>query len=60
MNQVKGNLNVEKKLQEGIIHLVHTQNFLKNQNFLPLIRTRTYQCVTNVSFRGNFGCVVNE
>ena len=46
MNQVKGNLNVEKKLQEGIIHLVHTQNFLKNQNLLPP-NTHTYGSMGN-------------
>ena len=30
----------------GVIHLVRTQKFTKNQYFLPLLHTRTYECVS--------------
>ena len=45
----------------GIIRLVHTQNFRKNQNFLPLIRTRTcmYEGIRKVSFSEDFAYVFN-
>ena len=33
-------------------------NFPKNEHFLPLIRTRTYQGVTNVRFSENLACFV--
>ena len=41
---------------------MHTQNFLRNSYFLPLIRTRTcvYQGVRNICFSGNFSDVLNE
>ena len=46
----------------GIIHLVRSQNFLKNLHFVPLIgrRTSAYQGVRNVSFPENFANVLNE
>ena len=43
--------NVQKKIQQGIIHLVRTQNF-------P--RTCAYQGVINVSFSENFADALNE
>ena len=51
----------------GVIHLVRTQNFPKNQHFLHLIRTRYVFVsggwgwgVRNVSFSENFAYVLNE
>ena len=45
-----------KSLALGIIYLVRTQNFSKNNISYPLIRkrTRAYQGVRNVSFSKNF------
>ena len=43
----------------GIIHLVRTQNFLKNYYFLPP-DTCTYQWVRNIRFLENFAYVLNE
>ena len=50
------------KMSLEMIELICTQNFSKNQYFLPLIRTRTraYQRVRNVSFSENFAYVLNE
>ena len=46
---------------KGIIHLVHSQNFPKNSNFLPPdTYTLVYQGVRNVSFSKIFAYVLNE
>ena len=45
----------------GVVHLVRTQNFPKNQHFLPP-DTHTYVCVSGgkyVSFSGDFANVLN-
>ena len=44
----------------GIIHLLRSQNFQKNQHFLPLISTPTCQVVGNVSFSKKFANIGNE
>ena len=49
----------KKILTNRGIHLVGTQNFLKNEPFLPS-GTHAYQRVRNVSFSDNFVYVLNE
>ena len=47
----------------GIVHLLHTQNFLENLHFLPPdthTRSYEYKRVRNISFSENFVCVLNE
>ena len=40
-------INLRSAFQYGIIHLIHTQNFPKNEHLL-LPDTQTYVCVSNV------------
>ena len=49
----------------GVIHLVRTQNFPKNQHFLPLDDAYFYVCVSgggvrNVNLSETFAYVLNE
>ena len=44
----------------GVIHLVRTQSFLKNEYFYPLTSTHTYAYVRNINFSENFACVLKE
>ena len=46
---------LRKRINFGIIHLVRTQHFPKNQFFFPLIRTRVcVSSVRNTIFSENF------
>ena len=45
--------------KQGMIHLVSTQYFPKNQHFLPP-DMHTYQGVRNVKFSEDFAYVLNE
>ena len=47
------------RFDEGISHLVHAQNFPKNEYFLPT-DMYTYQGVRNINFSENFAYVLNE
>ena len=44
---------------DGVIHLVRTQNFLKNQHLLPPDMHTYVLVVHNVSFPENFAYVLN-
>ena len=55
-------LQILRYMYIDVIHLVRTQNFLKNEHFLPP-DTHTYMCVSevgNVSFSENLAYILNQ